>query len=206
MISNDKQAGLFRAFAKANDAIAVKELEIGFIEAANAYRQVVTKFIDQAPTDEHFVREIKRRTAENILSAAHRADQPFEVCQEIWNELVGLGFTNNARKEIMSWIYADSCLDNARFDEGLAVLEPVIAEVEQKLRGMTIDPEIRVLRDRDLARLTLLRDGLIAFRTGEAEASAWEEREERELAAWRASDEEKYGKVPDPPKRGESVP
>jgi hypothetical protein len=97
-------------------------------------------------------------------------------------------------------------LTNARFDEGLEAIEPVIAEFEQRIRNATVDPKIRALNERELGRLTLLRDGLIAFRTGEAEASAWEEREEREMAAWRASDEEKYGKVPDPPKRGESVP
>lgn len=188
-MNEEERDARFKAFAKAGVAILVKEPELDFVEIEKAYRQVWTDFAVQAENDEFLLLETKRRTVEHILFAARATEQPFEVCHEIWNELLALGFSAPPFiRRLASWSYADTCLTNGHYDAGLEVIEPVIAEFEQSLQRK---PQIPRSADDELASLKLLRDGLLAFRSGDEEtAKAWLAREEAEIAARRQRNEE----------------
>ena len=192
-MNEEERNARFNAFAKANDAILVKELELDYVEIEKAYRQVWADFAARAENDEYFLHETKRRTVERILFAANAAEQPFEVCHEIWNELLALGFSAPFIKRLTSRSYADTCLTTGHYDAGLEVIEPVIAEFEQSLQGK---PQIHRSAEDELASLKLLRDGLLAFRTGDEETvQAWLVREEAEIAARRQRNEEEHAQA-----------
>lgn len=133
MTTQEKQHALFNALADALVAILRQELDLSFEEAVHKYREVEADFVARAPDDAFFVLETRRRVAENILSAANAHDEPFDVCNKAWNELLRLGFTNRFIKDTMTRHYAKCCLFTKHPEEGIAVLEPLIAELEQRI-------------------------------------------------------------------------
>jgi hypothetical protein len=165
----------------------------GFEAAVQEYRQIEADLIARPGIEPWYLLELRRRIAEWILTSAERDDVPFEQFQEAWNGLLELGFTDIDRKQYMAWLYADYCLTNGHYDAGLEVIEPVLAEFEQSLQGK---PQIPRSAADELASLKLLRDGLLAFRTGDEEvAKAWLAREEAEITARRQRNEEEREKA-----------
>ena len=124
---------LYDLLADALVAILRRELDLNFEEAVRMYREVEADFVARAPNDEEFVLETRRRVAEDILSAAYTHDEPFDVCNNAWNELLRLGFTNRFMKDIMTRQYAKCCLFTEHPEEGIAVLEPLIVELEERI-------------------------------------------------------------------------
>ena len=163
MITEEERHALFNALADAKVAILVKEPEMSFEEAAQKYREVEMDFVARAPDDEEFVLETRRRIAEKILLAAQSYEQPFDVCFEAWGHLLRLGFSNTYRESLMTWFYADCCLMNEKPEAGIAVLEPLIADFEDRLsqpnaKGASFyQQELERLR-KLLADLITLRD------------------------------------------------
>lgn len=151
-----------RALAKAIDQAWLETRESNFPEMVNAYRDVEAEFVRRAGKHEFFVLETKRRIAEAILRQAHSTEQSVQVCQDAWNELLGLGFTNLERQCTMAWFYADCCLLNEKFDVGLGVLEPLIIEMAQSFNGPTLAPEERGWYEKELVTLCQIRDELKA--------------------------------------------
>ncbi|TKC95705.1 hypothetical protein [Polyangium fumosum] len=121
---------IFKTFARSPDR--------SFADVAADYRRVEADIVARAGEGEAykaFVLEVRQRIAEDILSAAHRLKQPFEVCREAWNELVRLSFRRIWEQCKMTRMYAESCGDNQKPEEGLAVLEPLLAELERRLEA-----------------------------------------------------------------------
>ena len=126
------------------------------------YSDVEKDFVARAPDDAFFVLETRRRVAEDILSAAHSYDQPFDVCTEAWNHLLRLGFSNIYQQNVMTRYYADSCLMNENPEAGIAVLEPLIADFEGRVKQSNIIGHS--LYGEKLEHLYKLRAELIAQR------------------------------------------
>ena len=159
----------------------------GFEWAVQEYRQIEAEIVAREGEDEFMVLETKRRIAEWILTCANRDNVPFERFQEAWNELLALGFTDGYKQRHMTFLYADYCLTNKLYDLGLGVFEPVIVEFEEWLQSRVLKKRDRAEYNQELANMKLLRDGLIAFRTGEAEAKAWLELRKAHFAARKAN-------------------
>ena len=88
--------------------------------------------------------------------------RPFDVCQKAWNDLLALGFTSRYMKCNMTCVYADCCLEMEQDEAGLAVVEPVIAELEDWLAVTTLEPNGRSDYESGLAGLKKRRDKLKA--------------------------------------------
>jgi hypothetical protein len=138
-MTEEERDALFLAFAKANETILANSLDVSFVEVVHKYRQVEADFHARAGDDAFFKLETRRRIAERILQATNSHDQPFEVCHNAWNDLLRLGFSNI---EVTCWMtreYAECCLFNEQFDAGIAVLTPLIADLQERLS----DPAVK---------------------------------------------------------------
>jgi hypothetical protein len=171
------------AFWKKLTAIVVKGLDMEYADVVHAYRQLEEEFINDSGNDVLDPLETKRHIAECILRAAHDAEQPFEVCRDNWDALVELGFSSIDTFCNMAWFYADSCLFNAQYDAGIDVLDMVIAEIHRRLDEPGLICQKEKYYDQELDSLETLREGLIAYKSSEAEGDAWDERRESESDA-----------------------
>ncbi|MDC0747284.1 hypothetical protein [Polyangium mundeleinium] len=129
---------------------------------------------------------------------AHDKRPPFDACREAWNDLVRLGFSGIDLECSMSWFYADGCAYDERPDDGLVVLEPLLAKLERLLeetKGSGVEYPAR-LYENELERLGNLRDALAAQRRGEV--IPWlETRREDEAAPATTPEEEQADELYD---------
>lgn len=159
---DERLKSLGRALAKAIGAVILKEESLSFNEVVCEYKRVENEFVTLLDGNAFHVLETRRRIAESILCAATRFEQPFQVCQDAWNEMVAVGFTNSYLRSRMTWLYADCCLLEGQIDVGLSVLEPLIADTIRQIEEPTrADRSVEALKE-DLARLEELRDELKA--------------------------------------------
>lgn len=158
---------LFSALADAIMNILRRQRDMSFEEAVQKYREVEKDFVAAAPDDEEFALETRRRIAEKILSAARSHEQPFEACNKAWNNLGRLGFSNTYTESLMTWCYADCCLMNEKPEAGIAVLGPLIADFEGRLKHPNVDGDS--FYQEELERLHKLLTKLIAQRDATAE-------------------------------------
>jgi RPA family protein len=159
---DERLKSLGRALGYALQSVVIKEQILSFDDVVREYKRVEKVFVKHTDGNAFHVLETKRRVAERILCAATRFEQPFEVCQAAWNEMVAVGFTNSYLRSTMTWFYADCCLLERQFDAGLAVLEPLIADTIRQIEEPTrSDRSVEALKE-DLARLEELRDELKA--------------------------------------------
>jgi hypothetical protein len=126
------------------------------------YHKIEVELVEQAGDDEFDIVETRRRIAEWILTAAFLSDQPFEVCEKSWNRLLDLGFSSLFMKCLKTCVYADCCWENKQDEVGLAVVEPVIGELEQWLAETTLEPHWRSEYESALADLKKRHDKLKA--------------------------------------------
>jgi len=117
--------------------------------------------------NEFGVLETKRRIAESIFSLARRRGLSFEVCREAWNDLVRVGFTGPLMKCMHSLMYADFCAFDEQPEEGLAVLEPLRAELEGRIEQARAVQRPTMFYEDQLKILRRLQDELEAKRRGE---------------------------------------
>ncbi|MBK9261213.1 MAG: hypothetical protein IPM54_15585 [Polyangiaceae bacterium] len=148
------------ALTKRINAVHFRERkgELTFEEAVRQYRQIEAEFVARAGDDE----ETKRRITESILNSAYETEQPHEICRAIWEELIQRGFSNEERRQSMSRLYAWCCQTNGEVDAALAVIKPLIAELEQRLEDTTVARETRRSLETNLLNLRWLRDELEA--------------------------------------------
>jgi len=92
---------------------------------------------------------------------------PLEVCREAWKDIVRLGFSGREREYTMGWFFADCCRYDENPEEGLAVLEPLIAELERGLEEARATQSSTEYHEYHLEPLLKLRDELLAQRRGE---------------------------------------
>ncbi|TKC99308.1 hypothetical protein [Polyangium fumosum] len=160
-----------RAFVEPHSKLLIKSLDRtrSFAEAVEDFRKLESEFVTRASYNEFQVRETRRRIAETILLLVHDKRPPFDACREAWNDLVRLGFSGIDLECSMSWFYADGCAYDERPDEGLVVLEPLLAKLERLLeetKGSGVEYPAR-LYENELERLGNLRDALAAQKRGE---------------------------------------
>jgi len=144
------------------ESVLISNPPLSFEEMLKEYRKIEAELVEQAGDDEFDIIETKRRIAEWILTAASWRDQPFDVCQKAWNDLLALGFTSRYMKCHKTCVYADCCLENEQYEAGLAVVEPVIAELQDWLAVATLEPNWRKDYEGGLAGLKKRRDKLKA--------------------------------------------
>jgi hypothetical protein len=149
---------IFKTYGKSPDR--------SFASVLSDYRRIEAEFTAAAGEGEAFeecVLAIRARTAEAILMAASMLRAPFPACRDAWAEFVRVG-------QDKSWmyptIYVEICLANNEPEAGLAVVEPWIAEIEQKLeepkKPLQSVGETRVTLKGQLKELHEFRDALLA--------------------------------------------
>lgn len=153
------------AFNKRINAVFLSKEEISFEDAVREYRRIEAEFVERAGDNEYHVVETRRRITEWLLKHALMIDeQPQEVCREIWEEMLQRGFSDVERRHTMSDLYARCCQMNGEFDVGLAIVEPLIAEIEQLLEAKptTLTPQNRAFYEENLQIHRKIRDELKA--------------------------------------------
>ena len=157
------------AFCNASDRLLVKSLdeERSFAEAVDDFRRLEAEFVARAGDDEWEVRETRRRIAETILTLALSKRPPLEVCREAWKDIVRLGFSGRDREYVMTGFFAECCRYDENPEEGLAVLLPLIAELERGIEEARATLSSTEFHEYHLEPLRKLRDDLLAQRRGE---------------------------------------
>jgi len=168
MTDDREMVGEELAFARASDALLVKSLDQtqSFAEAVDDFRRLEAEFVARAG-DEFDVLETKRRIVETILTIAHSKHPPFNVCREVWSELVGLGFTNIEQECAMARYFGDCCAYDEQNDEGLAVVEPLLADLQRRLEEAKATLHPRRFYEDQIELFEDLRDELEAQKRGE---------------------------------------
>lgn len=160
---------LSKEFVVANVRLLVKSLERTrtFAEAIDDHRRLEAEFVARAPDNECHVLETRRGIAETILSLAYEKHPPFEACREAWNEVVRLGFKDLGARCDASRFYADCCAYDEKPKEGLAVLEPLIAELERGFEEAKAAQKFTGLYEQELERLGDLQGALLGQQKGQ---------------------------------------
>lgn len=73
--------------------------------------------------------EIRRRIAEDKLTAAQVKGKSVEHCEMLLDHVRALGWTNLWRKWLVLYAYSSHCIDQGRKDVALAHLAPLEAEL-----------------------------------------------------------------------------
>ena len=156
-------------FTTANVTLLVKSLERNrtFAEAVDDHRRLEAEFVARAGDNESTVLDTRRRIAETILSLAREKHAPFEVCREAWNEVVRLGFTDLGDRCNACRFYGDCCAYDEKPDEGLAVVEPLLAELERGLEEAKAAQQCTDFYEYELEILSDLRGALLAQQRGQ---------------------------------------
>ena len=159
---NELDAQLGWELGQAIQRIMAASFDRNFEDVIGDYRRIEEDFMNRASGNDFHVLETKRRIAEAILLATHSHRQPFDICRNAWDDLVRLGFTNLRTRCTESWWYADCCLLEGQFDIGLAVLEPLIVDMERQVdEAIHSNRSPKGLKEQ-LVRLEQLRDKLKA--------------------------------------------
>ena len=162
-----------RGFRIASDKLLLNSLEISrsFSHAVEDFRKLEAEFVARLSDDEVRVLELRRAVAGTILLITQCKRPPFDVCREVWNGLVYLGFSDTEVECSSSGLYADCCAYDERPDEGLAVLLPLIAMLEQRqeeAKGTGMNTEYPAYDYESwIERIRNLRDVLEAQKRGE---------------------------------------
>lgn len=149
-----------RELARRIESVLLRKPPLSFEEMLEEYRRIEAESVTLAGEDEFSTIETKRRIAEWILTAAFLREQPFDVCQKAWNDLLAVGFSSRHIKCTMICAYADCCWENEQDEVGLAVVEPAIIELEHWLMETTLESQWRLDYDTILANLKRRRDQL----------------------------------------------
>lgn len=138
----------------------------GFDELVAEYRRAEAGFLERLESgDELFVPDVRRHFATTILEEAQQRHAPLEVCNAAWNELVRWGFGDLEHRCAVTRVYAECCLFNQQPDAGLAVVEPLLAKIQNDVDEGTDKQMSRQRYSRKIAHLTKLRDELLALKT-----------------------------------------
>ncbi|HVK64994.1 MAG TPA: hypothetical protein VM694_10985 [Polyangium sp.] len=160
---------VFSEFTTASTLVLLRSLDRArtFAEDVADFRRIEAEFVARGAENESDVVEARRRIAEHILRAAHSYHPRFEVCREAWNDLVRLGFAEKFIEYLMTWKYADCCAYDEKPEEGLAVLEPLLVELERQLAERRATQQATDFQEHYIEYLGDLRDELLAQQRGQ---------------------------------------
>ncbi|TKD09904.1 hypothetical protein [Polyangium fumosum] len=160
---------IFQDFAEVSGALLVKSLKRtrSFAEAVDDYCRLEAEFVARMGDSEFGVLETRRRIAEDIIRLTESKHPPFQTCRDAWNARVLLGFTDIDIECRMTWFFAECCRYDENPEEGLAVLMPLIAELERGLEEARATQSDTDFYEYHLEPLRKLRDVLLAQQRGE---------------------------------------
>jgi hypothetical protein len=75
--------------------------------------------------------ELRRCVVEATLDAANTHRESFKKCQQLWEDLLPLGFSNIESQCSETMTFADCCRYHGQVEMGLSVLDPLIAEIKR---------------------------------------------------------------------------
>lgn len=150
------------AFAQAMRAVALRERDLSFEEAVHEYRRVEAEFVKFYGDVTWKIVETKRRVTEWLLVFAIRGKADFDFSRGLWREMLERGFSGIDVKFNMSGVYGRLCQREGAFHEGLAVIEPVLAELEGYLADPSLPQFTRAVCEYERPLLTSMRDELRA--------------------------------------------
>jgi hypothetical protein len=157
------------AFERARGVASVKYIrnkEIDFASIVAEYRAIEAEFLAHFLDNEENAQQVRRIMTEMLLQAAWDKDQPFETCQRYWNDLLQLGFYRIERQSNQTWLFAEICREHGQTELGLAVLDPLIAELERLRAEPTVTTQATKFYDQELESLRQLRARLEAQKNG----------------------------------------
>jgi len=140
----------------------LRRKEWPFEAVLREYRSIEKEFVARAGENEEERLDFRRRISIGILSAAHYATEPQEICRSIWEEVVERGFSDHETQRISTGTYARCCQQNGEFDAGIAALDPLIAEMARAIDDGTLSPKDHEWYVKDIAMLRRIRDELKA--------------------------------------------
>ncbi len=110
----------------------IKNLDVDFATVIADAQAIETEFLPRVGDDnEENAQQVRRIIAAFLLVAAREMDQPFETCRRYWNDLQQLGFYRIERQVLLTGIFAICCREHGQTEIGLAVLDPLIVELER---------------------------------------------------------------------------
>ncbi len=112
----------------------IKNKEVDFASIVADYREIEAEFLVRMGYNEENAQQVRRLVTEMLLRTAWQKDEPFETCQQFWNDLLQLGFYRIELQCDLTWFFADFCRAQGQTEIGLGVLDPLIARLE-RLRG-----------------------------------------------------------------------
>lgn len=124
------------------------------------FRAIETDFMGRMGDDEENIQQVRRIITEMLVQAAWDMDQPFETCLEYWHELEQLGFYRIERRCLKTGSFAVCCQHYGHTDMGLALLDPLIADVERLRAEPTATKQEVDYYDYELESLNKLRSRL----------------------------------------------
>lgn len=109
----------------------IKDDNITYASAVADFRAIETEYLKHFEENSESALQVRRIIAEKIFMAAWDKDEPFETCQQRWNDVVQLGFYCIEREDLETGLFAAICLDFGQIDLGLSVVDPFIAKLER---------------------------------------------------------------------------
>jgi hypothetical protein len=158
------------AFDRARGVVSLKYLKnrknqkIDFTSVVADFRALESEYLVRVGDNEENAQQVRRIITEMLLQMAQDLDQPFETCQRYWNDLVQLGFYRIERRCNKTWLFADCCREHGQTELGLAVLDPLIVELERLRAEPTVTEQAAKYYDQELGYLRKLRAKLEAER------------------------------------------
>ncbi len=167
IFKDKKYKAMFKAFGHAMDWTTVRSFRVDFASAEEDYQAILALFLKNAGTGEAAelaALEFRRRIAELIVSCANEKNQPFDVCQRCWNDLLALGFSDIDVRCMFSRRFVDSCRQHGQVDIGLGVLDPLLAELKEMMSAPDAPKQLKKFCKYQLENLGKLRTELEALR------------------------------------------
>ena len=153
---------LFQARKKIENETA----QAGYAEIELHYRQLEMEFGESlSPEDAFFLPELKGRIIRTLFDRACELHQPFEVCRDLWNALAPWEFGHLETKCQMWRRYAECCLFHGQAAAGLAVVEPLLADLQHQVATGTDEDMAEDNYPEEIGLLEKLRDELRALPT-----------------------------------------
>lgn len=132
---NESEQKLSRTLARSLDEIAAKSLEVSIDELLSEYESVEQAFLPQVANNPFLVSETHRRVAEMKFYSAVDRNVAYEICRNLFSDLLALGFTNLEKKSNLYLIFARYCLQVGKEDEAMIMLREICTDLENALCG-----------------------------------------------------------------------
>ena len=137
---------------------------LDFASVLADFRAIEAEFVAHFHDNEENARQVRRIMTEMRLHAAWYKAQPFETCQRYWNDLLLLGFYRIERQCLETGSFAVCCHDYGHTDIALALLDPLIGELQRLRAGPCVTTQAAEYYDHELTSLQKLRARLEAER------------------------------------------